>query len=110
MKAGELAEILMRVQTRSLDAEVKVVVCRPGSVGGMPSVAVRNAGLGIDWDARTFQIFTAEQVTTLTAEDVGAIRKDAVKGSSWHAFQQWRKQNDRIKELEAEIAALKAAS
>lgn len=108
MKAGELAEILMRGPTRSLDSEVKVVIYRPGSVGGLPAVPVRNAGFGIDWDARTFQIFTTEQITTLTPEDVEMIRKDAVKGQSWHAYQAYKKQFERIKALEAELAALRA--
>lgn len=107
MNAAELAERIMREPTHRLDAEVKVVVCRPGSIGGTPAVSVRSAGIGIDWDARSFLIYPADQLTPLTADDVEAIRQDVRKGSSWHAFQQWKKQDARIKELEAEVAALR---
>ncbi|PLC06384.1 hypothetical protein CY658_04945 [Variovorax sp. RO1] len=109
MKAADLAEIILRAPTRRLDAEAKIVVCRPGTVGGTPAVSLKSAGFGIDWDNGTFQIYPAEQLTTLSAEDVAAIHKDVVKGGSWHAFQQWKKQDARIKALEAELAALKGA-
>lgn len=110
MKAGELAEMIMRAPTRRLDDDVRVVTFSPGSVGGTPSVGVIQANPGFDWDNGTFQIVPASKLTQLTDVDVADIRESVNKGQSWHAFQSYKKQYERIKALEAEVAALRSAA
>ena len=89
------------------DWKLVVKVFRPGTVGGTPCVEVKRLDVGFDWDNGRLMIEADAPLTTLTPEDVAAIHKSAKGGQSWHAFQSYKKQADRIKVLEAEIAALK---
>lgn len=107
LTVGSLAEIIMQRDSRHFDKKVRVCIHSPGAIGGTPSVAVVSAGFGFDWDNGTFLINTDEKLTKLTPEDVEAIRISVAKGGSWHAYQEWKKQDARIKELEAELRALK---
>ena len=107
MTAGELAEHIMRAPTRKLDHQVRILTFSPGYVGGSPGSLIQAAQYGIDWDASTFQIVAADRLTKLSPEDVEAIKDSARKGQSWHAYQAFKRQDDRIKALEAELAALK---
>lgn len=88
--------------------ELAVRVYQPGTLGGTPCVKVIGMTQGIDWDQGTLLIATEQPLTVLTPEDVEAIRKSAAQGQSWHAYQSYKTQNDRIKALEAEVASLKA--
>ena len=111
MKVEEVIEQLGAVIARQPNREWKLVVkvFNPGTVGGTPCVAVRCLGVGFDWDNGKVMIETDLPLTTLTPEDVVAIHKSAKKGQSWHAYQSYKKQADRIKTLETELAQLKAA-
>jgi len=103
-------DLLRRHTQYQRDAEawnVAVVIESPGSVGGTPRVGIKSLQAGFDWDARTILLFPEAPLTKLSAEDVEAIRDSVRKGGSWHAYQAWKKQQDRIKELEAEIASLR---
>jgi hypothetical protein len=102
-------QILTRTsqQQSGRDWKIFVKVFQPGSVGGTPCVEVAGMQAGIDWDAGRIIVTTNKELTTLSPEDVAAIHKSAKSGQSWHAFQQYKKQADRIKVLEAELAALK---
>lgn len=91
---------------RKLDLFVKVF--NPGALGGTPCVEVKHIDAGFDWDAGKIMIETHTVLTTLTSEDIAAIRKSVSGGQSWHAYQSYKKQAERIKILEAEIASLKA--
>lgn len=84
-----------------------VKVFNPGSIGGTPCVAVRNITAGFDWDNGKLLIETDMPLTLLSPDDVAAIHKSSKAGQSWHAFQSYKKQADRIKALEAEVAQLK---
>jgi RPA family protein len=86
---------------------LQVEVFRPGSVGGTPRVQIIGMQAGFDWDNGAMLLKPECQLTTLTPEEVAAIHESVRKGQSWHAFQQYKKQSERIKALEAEIAALK---
>ena len=109
MKTEYLADlILSHPGSRALETEVRIVVHRPGSVGPMPTVAVKQAGRGCDWDQGSYLLYPETPLTELSPEDVEAIRQSVKLGSSWHAFQSYKKQADRIKSLEAELAALRA--
>lgn len=110
MTAGSLAEILMQRDSRHFDCKVRVLVHAPGTVGSSPSVSVVGAQFGFDWDNGTFQIVTSEKLTTLSADDVAAIRASVAKGGSWHAYQSWKTQQDQIKQLRARVLELEARS
>lgn len=90
------------------DWTLVVKVFKPGAVGGTPCVAVKRLDVGFDWDNGKVMFETDVPLTTLTPEDVAAIHKSAKEGQSWHAFQSYKKQAEKIKALEAEIASLKA--
>lgn len=68
---------------------------------------VKKINVGIDWDAGKIILETDRPLTSLSEQDVKAIQKSAKEGQSWHAFQSYKKQADRIKELEAELKKLK---
>jgi len=86
-----------------------VKVFNPGTAGGTPCVEVTQLITGFDWDNWKILIDTDAPLTKLTPEDVAAIHKSAKDGQSWHAFQSYKKQADRIMLLEAEILTLKSA-
>lgn len=109
MKAHEIAERILGQTARGLDCEVRIVVQSQGSVGGTPSVAVSRVEAGFDWDNNKFLIYPKQALTTLEQDDIAAIHESVRKGGSWHAYQQYKKQAERIKALEAELAAHRAA-
>jgi hypothetical protein len=110
MKLEEVIEQLSGVISRQPNREWKlfVKVFNPGTVGGTPCVSVKHLNVGFDWDNGKVMIETDVPLTTLTPEDVAAIHKSAKEGQSWHAFQSFKKQAERIKALESEITSLKA--
>jgi len=86
---------------------LQVEVFQPGAVGGTPTVGIEDLHRGIDWDASKLLLRPLKPLTTLSPDDVEAIRQSVRKGQSWHAYKAWEKQQARIKELEAELAQLK---
>ena len=110
MNAHEIAEIILGQSSRVLDFEARIVVQSQGSVGGTPTVAVSRVQVGFDWDNGKLLIYPEQALTTLTPDDVAAIRESVSKGGSWHAYQQYKKQAERIKALEAELAAAQSAA
>jgi hypothetical protein len=100
----ELGRIQATKSSRPIELAIKVHA--PGSIGAHGAVAVEHLGLGIDWYGGKVILTPAEPLTRLTPEEVLAIEKSVRMGSSWHAFQSYKKQADRIKELEAQVAKL----
>lgn len=109
MNAGDLANNILRAGENARANEARVVVFSPGSIGPSPSVGIKSAVCGFDWDNGTLLIHTDEPLTQLSPEDVKAIRESISKGTSWHAYQAHKKQADCIKALEAELAEIKGA-
>jgi hypothetical protein len=102
------AEILAHVRDYRRDqTTLQVEVFRPGSVGGTPRVPVVGMQAGFDWDNGAMLLRPETKLTTLTPEDVAAIHNSAREGQSWHVYQMHKKFSERIRELEAEVAALK---
>ena len=86
---------------------LQVEVFRPGGVGVTPRVAIVAMQAGFDWDNGAMLLKPATPLTELTQEDVAAIHDSVRNGSSWHAYQSHKKLYERIRALEAEVAALK---
>lgn len=84
---------------------VIVVQCQ-GSLGGTPCVEVGNVQAGFDWDTGKLLIYPAAPLTTLSAQDVEAIRESVSKGQSWHAYGAYKKQKDNQKAVEVQRDAL----
>lgn len=102
-----LQGIADRAGSRAIEMHLDVVIFSPGSIGGTPKVPVKGISAGIDWDAQSVMLHVESEVTRLTAEQKAEIRESAQKGQSWHAYQQYKRQAERIKSLEDEIKALK---
>ncbi len=112
MDIAQAIKELTRIQTlagHGSDATLSMVVkvFNPGSIGGTPCELVTGMYAGIDWNKGRVLLSTETPLTRLTPEDVAAVHKSAKEGQSWHAFQQYKKQDAKIKALEAEVASLK---
>lgn len=90
------------------DHKLVIALHAPGSVGPSPSVAVERIDVGFDWNAGQVIFKPVEPLTRLTAEQVVAIEKSVRLGQSWHAYQSYQKQAERIKVLEAQVADLQS--
>ena len=63
MKASELRKIMNDLDPRFDDAEVEIPIrTEERLVGATPTVGVKNAGMGFDWDSGKFMILTDEEV------------------------------------------------
>jgi hypothetical protein len=99
MNPSRFGELILHVQTYN-----------PGSVGGTPGVGVIRAQAGNDWDHGRFLLQPERPLTILTPGDVEAIHASSKQAQSWHTYQIVKKYTDRIKELEAELRALKGGA
>ncbi|OKW71452.1 hypothetical protein AWP82_06515 [Escherichia coli] len=50
-------------------------------------------------------IFPAQQLTTLTPEQVADITESVRKGQSWHAYQEYKKHKEQLEKLSIELEA-----
>jgi len=94
---------------RFADQVMHIQTFAPGSVGGTPGVAVVSMHSGFDWDNGRLLLLPEQPLTTLTPEDVAAIRDSVGKAQSWHAFQAWRKQQSEVERLKAALKSVTAA-
>lgn len=70
MTLKELKErIDFEYNEHSANCEVRIVVQQEGVVGGTPSVGVKFAGRGIDWDSWQFMIHPAHELITTNKND-----------------------------------------
>jgi hypothetical protein len=90
--------------------KLKIVVFQPGSLGGVPTVAVQQAFFGIDWNANQLMLYPTRPLTTLTPEDLAAVHKSAKEGQSWHAYQAYKQKADELTKLRGVIKALLPAA
>lgn len=114
VRLPQALELMQRINaascTRSKNAELRILVHAPGTVGGVPSVGVASILPGFDWEAGQLLLRPAQPLTALTPEQVSDITKSVRTGSSWHAYQREKALRERIAALEAEVAALKGAA
>jgi len=89
------------------DINVRVVVHSPGSLGSTPAVDVKQIAFGIDWDNNTLLIYTDDDLTRLTPEQVNEISESVSKGNSWHSYQSYKTQKKEIDDLKNELKQAK---
>ncbi|WP_137887559.1 hypothetical protein [Pseudomonas sp. 2FE] len=95
-------QTLQRFETEHSRRPMKLVIpiLKPGMIGGTPCVEVKYINPGFDWDQGKLMLVADQPLTTLSPEDVEAIRFSASKGQSWHAEQRnkaLREENIRLK-------------
>lgn len=101
---------MLRIQQASHEPDLKICIQR-NNFGGLSAhqttdvVAVR---AGFDWEAGRVILVPAKPLSELSQEQADAIVKSVRSGTSWHAYENDRKLRARIKELEAELQAIKA--
>ena len=104
----QASAILARVAGYRRDqTTLQVEVFNPGSIGGTPRVPIVAMQSGFDWDNGAMLLKPMRHLTTLNPDQIAAIEDSARKGQSWHAYEAQKKLHKRIRELEAEVAALK---
>lgn len=108
IKLPQALELLQHSQHPRREQELRVVVFQPGAVGGTPTVGVTGITAGFDWDNGKLLLTTETPLTTLKPEDVAAIRESVSKGQSWHAYQSYKKQQEKIDALTREVEQLRA--
>lgn len=101
------SQIITRLCSLQRPHTLGVVISSPGSIGGTPVVPVESISGGIDWDMGKVLIHPATPLTTLSVDDLAAIKKSVRLGQSWHAYQGSVKLAAEIKALTAEVADLK---
>lgn len=82
--------------------KLAVVVQSQGSIGGTPCVEVGSMQAGFDWDAGKLMIYPSQPLIQLSPEDVAAIRESVSKGQSWHAYQAYKVQQEKLKAAQAQ--------
>ena len=102
------AQVLESVTSYQRDqTTLQVEVFQPGAIGGTPRVQIIGMQAGFDWDHGAILLRPEKHLTILSTEEVRAITDSARKGQSWHAYQAQKRLHERIRSLEAELAALK---
>ena len=69
---------------RELESTVEIVIVSQGSIGGTPTVKIKDIACGFDWDNGKLLIFTEEPVIKLTQEELEDVRKSVSNAHSYH--------------------------
>jgi hypothetical protein len=78
----------------------------PGGLTAHQTVEVEGIHGGFDWEAGKAIITPAEPMTTLSPEDVQAIRKSVSVGGSWHAYKAQERLRDELATLRAALSRI----
>jgi len=105
-------EHLQRIQKMQTGRQWRLTIRKhnPGGLTAHQTTEVQGIYAGFDWQAGQVVIEPAKPLTELSPEQVSAIEKSVRAGGSWHAYEAQKKLRARIKELEAEVASLRAAA
>jgi hypothetical protein len=101
---SRLEEIFSQNDKRALKNRVAIVVHRPGSVGGTPTVNITDvevieivdAHKGIDWNSNVIMLSLASEVSTLSVEQRDAITENMRRGQTVEAFEQYKSLHAKI--------------
>ena len=88
MKLSELKQLVDRhILMDRDDPEVVVRIKMPyTTVGGMPTVKIKNAQMGFDWDSGKF-IFSTEEDLTPSDRDFAKQMKDMQERAGWADYE-----------------------
>lgn len=97
----EAIDRLQAIQDRGAPRHRSLAIRRfnPGAAAAFQTVAVRAIDAGFDWEAGSVVLTPAKPLTELSAEQVAAIQASVRAGNSWHAYERFKRLNDRIQEL-----------
>lgn len=102
-----LAEISANeLSPRDRQRTVNIVVVNEGTMGATPTVNVKQASFGFDWDSQMFMLFPEQPLTTLTREEIEDISKSVNNTQSFHTRQLLQEHYDREKVLRDFIKTL----
>jgi hypothetical protein len=99
MKFSELAKVIERAQVRHDDPEVVIRIKLPYStVGAQPTVTVKNANMGFDWDSGKF-IITPEEELTPSDRDFAKQMTEMQERVGWTDYENrnLKSENKRLK-------------
>lgn len=104
-------DLINELTTNELDERdrkrtVNIVVVNEGTMGATPTVNVKQASFGFDWDSQTFMIFPEQPLTTLSREEIEDISKSVNNTQSFHTRQLLKENYDREKSLREFIKKL----
>lgn len=80
---------------RDRQRKLGIVVVSEGKIGPTPTVEVKQASFGFDWDSQTFLIFPEKPLTALNREEVDAISKSVKDAQSFHTLKIVREYADK---------------
>lgn len=100
-----LLDLLRQAERVKHPGNVNLVipVFNPGTLGGSPCVDVQEVNIGFDWDNGKLFLVPNCSLTVLTAEQMSDVQQCAKVDQSPNSY----KMHKRIKELEAELQAMK---
>lgn len=84
---------------RDKQRTVNIVVVNEGTMGATPTVNVKQASFGFDWDSQMFMLFPEQPLTTLTREEIEDISKSVNNTQSFHTRQLLKENYEREKKL-----------
>lgn len=80
----EFIDHIEKTRPRELDKSLEIAVVSQGSMGGSPTVKIKNMVCGIDWDAGKLIIYPEDPLIKLTPEDLEVVRKSVSQAHSYH--------------------------
>lgn len=87
------------LDTRDKKRTVNIVVVNEGTMGATPTVNIKQASFGFDWDAQMFMIFPEQPLTTLNRSEIEDISKSINDTQSFHTRQLLKENYEREKTL-----------
>lgn len=99
-----LEDMLNEIGTNELNDRdkkrtISIVVASEGLMGGTPTVEVKQASLGFDFDSQKVLIFPEQPLTALTPENLEDISKSVNDSHSFHTRQLLKEGHEREKKL-----------
>jgi hypothetical protein len=106
-----LAELsASELSPRDKQRTVNIVVVNEGTMGATPTVNVKQASFGFDWDSQMFMLFPEQPLTTLTREEIDDISKSVHDTQSFHTRQLLKENYERERTLREFIKNLDQSS
>ena len=110
LNLGELGEVISSLGENAKNLKVLVPVFSPGSMGGTKGVAITDIDIGFDHDHGKAILRLDGEVSKLTDKQKSAIMQSVRRGSSWHAYQQYKAMKEREQAERSRLHALLASA